>query len=108
MQEENKSKPSFMEQLTGIPDEDQPMYKEQIEKEDISIEKRNDPSSGAHTFMKSDHPILIKFIYPLIVIIAVLLAIFFLGKIGGYNSCPSGEHEDNPYGRFGDSVCVPD
>lgn len=58
--------------------------------------------------MKSNHPLLVKFIYPIIIIVIVLLVLFVLSQIGGYNHCPIGEHEDNPYGRFGDSVCVPD
>ena len=58
--------------------------------------------------MKSNNPLLIKFIYPIIIIAIVLLALFALSQIGGYNPCPQGEHEDNAYGRFGDSACVPD
>ena len=59
-------------------------------------------------WLKSDHWLLIKIIYPIIIFIFIFLFLYFLTQVGGYNPCPIGEHEDSQYGRFGDSSCVPD
>jgi hypothetical protein len=58
-------------------------------------------------WIKSNHWLLTKIIYPIIIISFALLILFFLGQIGGYNPCPIGEHESESYSRFGDSVCIP-
>ncbi len=47
-------------------------------------------------------------VYPVLLIIIIFLAIYFLGQIGGNNNCPAGQHEEQRYDRFGDSECVPD
>lgn len=42
------------------------------------------------------------------VAVAVLLFIYMLSIVGGSTTCPSGEHEESRYGRFGGSECVRD
>ncbi len=111
MQEENKSKPSFMERMTRISDEERASRKEKSRREELEFIKAEKKENQTQTQLTSTRTSPQKtFLYIIGTIISVLVIIFLLLNIFGmeinYKFFTWNRQECiNTYGEYGSSLC---